>query len=479
MPEPRPGSTRLNPDRPNLLRHSAAIASALRWPLLPAQEYALAVATEIDVATGTFWYDRVVFTVQRQFGKTTVDAIDSIRNCMMGENRRAWYTAQDGTHAREKFREMEDALEQSPIGGLGSGIASKYLRGNGAEMIRFVNRSEWRPHAPGPDNLHSKQSDKNTVDEAWAFTERQGRDLLQAIAPTTTTRKMLTRHQPQLWIMSTEGTIESTWFNPILDELRTGAPPRTCFIDFGIGPDVDPDDLEAVARAHPGYGYLFDMASLHGFRQQFGTDTNGFARAYGNRRTGSSERVIDLNTWNGGRTLEAIPADSPIAVGAAVGVDGVDAAITMTGIHPTLGKITEIVRDGHGPGSSWVLLRLKELQANAGKPVPVAIDERGPSAALRDQAARAGIPLIDINTNAVAAGCQNVITGLETGEWHFRSHDALEEAADLAARRWIQDGAWVWGRRASVGSIASLEAATLSSWGVDHLPTDPGIQLWV
>ena len=478
MPEPRQ-ATPLNPARRNLLAHRAAIASAMGWPLIPAQEYVMAGASEIDPDTGTLFYDTVVVTVQRQFGKTTMDAIDSVGNCMMGANRRAWYTAQDGTHAREKFREMEDVLEQSPIGGVGSGLASKYLRGNGSEMIRFVNNSEWRPHAPGPDNLHSKQSDKNTIDEAWAFTERQGRDLIQAIAPTTTTRRMLTGHQPQLWIMSTEGTVESTWYNPILDELRAAPNPRTFFVDFGIPDDLDPDDLAGVAKWHPGFGHLFDMRALESFRTKFGTDTNGFARAYGNRRTGSSERVIPATIWNEGRTIARIPEDSPICVGAAVGVDGVDAAITISGVHPELGKITEVIPGGHREGSAWVLLRLKELQANAGRPVWTVIDERGPSAALRDQANRAKIPLLDINTSFVAASCQSVMTGLETGAWHFRTHDALETAADLAARRWIQDGAWVWGRRASVGSIATLEAGTLSSYGLDHLPQDPGIQVWV
>lgn len=479
MPEPRQ-ATPLNPDRPNMLRHAAAIASAMGWPLLPAQEYVMAGASEIDPETGTLFYDRVVITVQRQFGKTTMDAIDSIRNCMMGPNRRAWYTAQDGTHAREKFREMEDTLEQSPIGKVGSGITRKYLRGNGSEMIRFVNDSEWRPHAPGPDNLHSKQSDKNTIDEAWAFTERQGKDLIQAIAPTTTTRRMLTGHQPQTWIMSTEGTIESTWYNPILDECRTATPERTFFVDFGIPDDVDPNDLDTVAKWHPGYRHLFDMRALRGFRSQFGTDTNGFARAYGNRRTGSSERVIPIEAWEAGRTVEQIPADVPVCVGAAVGVDDVDAAITITGYHPTLGKITEIVEGGHRDGSAWALLRLKELQANAGKAVPVAIDERGPSANLYDQAKRAGIPLMEgTNSTAYAAACPAVINSLVGGEWHFRSHPALEDASDLAARRWIQDGAWVWGRRASIGSIAALEAATWSSWGIDHMPEDHGPQLWV
>lgn len=481
MPEPR-CSTPLNPERPNLLRHNAAIASAMKWPLLPWQEYALAGATELDPETGTFFYDTVVITVQRQAGKTTIDAVNSVQNAMMGPDRQLWYTAQDGTHARDKFRQMEDTLEKSPIGGVGTGIAKKYLRGNGSELIRFVNDSEWRPHAPSPESLHSKQADKATVDEAWAFTEQEGRDLLQALVAPFSSRRATTGHRPQLWIPSAEGTIESTWFNPILDRLRDPGEDRgrTFFVDFGIPDDVDPDDLAEVVKHHPGFGHLFDLSDLAGFRGQFGDDASGFARAFGNRRAGSGSRVISSAKWNDGRTIKNIPEGVPVAVGAAVGMDDTDAAISITGYHPGLGKISEIVEGGHREGSAWALLRLKELQANAGRAVPVAIDERGPSAYLHDQAKRAGIPLIDgTNSTAYSVACPAVLTGLETGEWHFRSHPALETAADLAARRWVQDGAWVWGRRASVGSIAALEAVTWSSWAIDHLPEDHGLQLFI
>lgn len=479
MPTPR-HATPLNPDRPNLLTHNAAIASALKWPLLPWQEYGLAGATEIDPETGTLWYDTVVLTVQRQAGKTTIDAVNSIQNAMMGPGRRLWYTAQDGTHARDKFRQMEDDLERSPIGKPGSGIVRKYLRGNGSELAQFVNDSEWRPHAPTPESLHSKQADKATVDEAWAFSLQQGKDLLQALVAPFSSRRMMTGHRPQLWIPSAEGTIESTWFNPILDGLRESTPERTFFLDFGIPDDVDPDNLDEVVRWHPGFGHLFEMSDLIGFRNQFGKDVDGFARAFGNRRTGSGSRVISAAAWNAGRTVEAIPEGVPVCVGAAVGLDDVDAAITITGYHPTLGKITEVVEGGHRDGSAWALLRLKEIQANAGRTVPVAIPEGGPSAYLHDQARRAGIPLIEgTNSSAAAVACPAVLTGLETGEWHFRTHPALETAAELAARRWIQDGAWIWGRRASIGSIATLEAGTWSSWGIDHMPEDHGLQLFI
>lgn len=474
MPEPR-FMTPPTPGAKSMVGRVAAMAKSAGKPLLPWQHAYVRGRTEIDPETGTFRYARTVTSTPRQVGKTTTDGFTNMCNVLhLGPNRRAWYTAQDGTKAREVFRGFMDEIEQTPY----RPALAKLLRGNGAELLQTIRGGEYRPFVPNAESLHSKQADTVTLDEVWTYSVLQGQAIIQAADAPMSTRLATTGHEPQLNIMSTEGTAESEWYNPILDELRENekqANPRrdTFFVDFGLRDDEDPTDLELVARRHPGYGHLFNMASLRKRFASYQGDTAGFARAYGNRRTGAVSRVIPQEVWNAGRTLERIPDGVPVCVAAAVGVDDVDAAITMSGYHPELGKITEIIEGGHRAGSAWALLRLKELQANAGHPVPVAIDERGPSAYLHDQARRAGIPLLEGTTaTAYAAACPAVLAGLETGEWRYRPHEALETAADLAARRWIQDGAWVWGRRASVGSVAGLEAGTWSSWGIDHMPEE-------
>ncbi|MGO2655977.1 MAG: hypothetical protein ACTH93_09150 [Pseudoclavibacter sp.] len=463
--------TPLDEHRQSLGDCVVAVGRAMRTPLIPWQRYAAQLSREIDPDTGTFYYDRIVITTPRQVGKTTLDAATSIQTCLMAPDREAWYMAQDGQHGDERFRQkVFPVWKKSPLAALGP----EMRKSNGSMWLGFVNGSRWGPAAPTDDGMHGKQGDQVTIDEAWAHTEAQGRAIVQAVLPTQITRKQLTGHQPQTWIISTEGTVESTWYNPILDSLRESVPERTAFIDFGIRDDVDPEDLRAVAAVHPGFGHLFDANGLRAFRTQFGSDAAGFARAFGNRRTGSSQRVIDPQLWAAGRTLTPIPDDAPLCIGAAVGVDAVDTAITATGTHPELGSIAEVVEQH--PGVAWAFDRLMQLQDE--HDAPIAIDSHGPSAALRDQLDRAGARLVDMTSNAVTASCQTIMTGLETGTWHYRPHPALDGAADLAARRWISDGAWAWGRRASVGSIAALEAATCGEWGVTHLPKVTGLQLF-
>jgi hypothetical protein len=452
--------------------HYAATAAALGQPFMPWQRYTADVAGEVD-GNGIFRYSIVLVTVPRQSGKTTTDQSIGTTKCLSGPNRRVWYTAQTGQDATEKFLEMADTFEGSTL----LKPSAKVRRSNGSAALTFVNGSRYRPHPPTPNSLHGKQSDHNTIDEAWAFTAKQGADLRQAITPTTTTRRMKTGQRPQLFIYSTEGTIESTYLNPLLEEARAGSP-DIALLDWGIGPDDDPTDLEAIARHHPAYGHLLTMETLQDAAAVFKDSPGEFARAYGNVRTGATERLIPAGPFLAAAWQDDMPAGRPV-IGAAAGIDGVDVTITVSiRVHPEL-VVTAVVRDGHHDGTHWALGRLKDLQGEHG--APIVIDRRGPSAALADAAERAGLTLLPIDTAGVATAHANMYAGIthpEAPTWRYRPHFAFDGAAELATRRYFTDGAWVLGRRASVGSISALEAAALSSWGVDHLPVEAGVQLF-
>lgn len=473
MVKPRKATPR-NFGRPTYGPHVALINARLGRPLIPWQKFVADVTGEID-EDGYLYYNKVILTGPRQIGKTVFDLGRNVQNCLIGPHRRAWYTAQSGQHASAKWREMTDGFIEAP--GL-KNLAKRRLT-NGSEVLKFRNGSEFRPHPPTEDSLHSKQSDTNTIDEAWAFTELQGIQLLGAIQPTTGTRRMLMKQQPQLWIMSTEGTVESTFFNPELDAARAGAiDERTAFFDFGIPDDADPNDLETIARWHPGFGHIFDMESLIAAREQLKQSPGEFARAYGNRRTGATERVLPAGPWRDAAWLESIEP-GPVCFGAATGVDGVDTTIVAAQrVTTPYGPAVVVAVVEHQPGTWWALDRLRELSEKFG--APAAIDRVGPSSSLHDEATRAGLNLVELDSAKITAACQRVLAGITNPNGatiRHKPHPAFDAAAELATRRWISDGAWVWGRRASVGSISALEALTLAAWGLDHMPSVRGFQL--
>lgn len=418
------------------------------------------------------YYSDIVLTVQRQAGKTELSMSVAGWNCLHGPNRRAWYTAQSGQHAAAKWREMSDGFVESP----GTSFMATRRLTNGSEWLRFVNGSSFSPHPPTADSLHSKQSDLNLVDEGWWHSEVAGQALIQAIAPTTTTRRVLTGQQPQLWYISAEGTVESTWWNPIADAARAGhLGGRVAVFDFGIGPDDDPDDLDAVAAAHPGYPHIIDMETLRTARGRLGAAE--FARAYGNRRTGSQDRLIPAAAFDAAQWRDTIP-DGPTCYALAAGVDSIDATITVTTLARDGSVITAIPDGCHAPGTYWALDRLEQLTKNW--PAPVVIDRVGPSASLHDAAHRRGLDLLPIGTSDVTGAVQTMMSGITNPHgptWRVKPHEAFYKAAELATRRWVSDGAFLLGRRRSVGSISALEAAVLSAWGVHHLPTPRGPQI--
>ena len=472
---PRQATPR-NFDRATWGGHLAAVAASIGKPLLPWQRYVADVSLEVD-SEGVFVYSSVLLTAQRQVGKTTMELARNIQNCLMGPNRRAWYTAQTGQHANDKWREMAEEFVEAADNPLRPLLAKPPRYSNGSMEMRFVNGSTFRPHPPSADSLHSKQSDSNSIDEAWAHSYVAGQALLGAISPTVTTRRSVTGQRAQLWIESTEGTIESTFLNPRIEAARAGDP-SVAFFDWGIRPDVDPTDLKAVYAAHPGAGRLLDMDTLVSELAKLGEGE--FARAFGNRRTGATERVIPAGPWTAARLdPDAQIAEGPICFGAAVGMDGVDTSIVM--VTKVNGHyIAAVVKDGYGPGTGWALDRIVQLSEKY--KAPFAIDSIGPSAGLRDQVSRAGVALVDLNSSAVSSSCQTVLAGVTNTDgptWRHKPHAALDDAAELATKRWFGDGGWSWGRRASVGSISALEAATVATWGVDHLPTRHGLQLFV
>src|SRR5699024_2112668 len=89
-------------------------------------------------------------------------------------------------------------------------------------------------------------------------------ELRQAIRPTMNTRNRIAPGA-QLWIVSTRGDHRSAYLDEYLGRgLASLSDPttRTAFIDYGIGDDVDPEDIDAIAAAHPAYGHTIHRQSL-------------------------------------------------------------------------------------------------------------------------------------------------------------------------------------------------------------------------
>jgi len=433
------------------------VASVLGRPLMPWQRYVSDVAGEVDDG-GLFVYPLVVVTIQRQAGKTTLDLATSVQRCLQAPRRKVWHTAQTGQDARKKWGELVDDVMTSPLSQL---VVGKPKRSNGGESLEFVNGSKLRPHPPTRDSLHGEQSDTNNVDEAWVFDEAQGADLFQAIVPTQATRP-----GAQTFIWSTAGDRSSTWFRELVNRGRSGEPGMAYF-EWSIPDDVDPADLEAVAAHHPAYGHTITMRALEAAQVTLAGRPGEFARAYGNRWTGAAERVIPIDAWNAARTEAPLP-DGQAAYGVATTADGAWTAIVAAVADDQGRPWVEVL--AHRPGRSWAVPFVKALR-DLGQ--GVAIERRGPAAPIADALELADVDLLAGGRPDYVAACQDLFDRMtdEAGPRLFhRSSEALDLASDVAGRRQLLDGGWVWSRTRSTGDVSTLEAASLAAWAVARNP---------
>ena len=434
---------------------------------MPWQEYTADVIGEIDPLTGFPRWPMVIVSVPRQAGKTRLILAACLHRMLTGEKRRVWSTAQTGLKARKKWLELVETIESDnfPLRDL-----FQTKKSQGSEQLSIPRLgSHFSPHPPSEDSLHGEQSDLNFIDEGWVFDEAQAQALMQAIVPTQTTRP-----GAQTIIVSTMGTASSTWFHGLVEKAKLPGS-KIALLEWGIGPDDDPSDLETVAHHHPAYGHTLNMNALEAAREQLAPAE--FARAYGNRPTGARERFIPLESWESAQSELMIPDDAPVTFGAAVSMDRTEVAIAAAAFGEDGVPIIEMV--DVRPGTGWALKRLESLCERHDAPPPL-VDRIGPSGTLVDQLKQVDLEPPKFYARDLATACADLmdritrvdVDGVASPDVHIRPDESLDMAAELAEQRRMGD-AWAWDRKRPAGSIASLEAATLALYALIHRPAPP------
>lgn len=443
------------------------LGCGVRHGLMPWQGYVADVAGELiqDPSTG-IWrpaYPLVVVTVPRQAGKSHLAAAAVGERCFSVPQFRAWYTAQTGGDARDQFLKFADeTLEGTPLASV-----VRTLRGNGHEAMRYPNGSTWRPHPPTESAMHGKQSDREDIDEGWAFEDYHGQQLLQAIAPT-----QLTRPMAQTYVWSAGGTASSTWLAELVARGR-GGDPGMAFFEWGIPDDLDVNDLEAVAAHHPAVGHTMDLEAMRRLRTMLPDDAD-FARAAGNRWTEVIGGAIPADQWKDARHLGDMP-DGVTAWGAARAMDGSHVAIAAATALPSGDVLVELVDlvPAHAAAdavSTWV-----------GHDT-LAVSRSGASGPLSDDLELLrpdDDKLLRVTTQAEAAACGRVADQLAARVWRFRPHPELDRAREVTGKRRTQGGGFVWAATAGDAPIAALEAVTLATHALRHVrPTGLPVDRW-
>jgi phage terminase large subunit-like protein len=329
---------------------------------MPWQRHVADVALEVNPDTGRLAYRRVILTVPRQSGKTTLMlALFLHRMLGMGSPQVAAYGAQNGLDARMRLQREWHGVGDKPSGIL---QRSEVLRktytpswATGAEALLFHNGSRLQVVAGTEKSGHGQTLDLAMVDEAFA--QRDGR-LEQALSPA-----MVTRPEPQLWFISTAGSPSDMWFRDKVERGRESVDGSAglAFFEWSAPPDADIHDRAAWRACMPALGHTITEEVVAAEAEGMAPDE--FRRAYLNQWVDrGADGAFDLATWASLADAQAERGRSPVfAVASAP--DGSWSAIAVSWLRPD-GAAQVMIAD-YREGTAWVAERIAELRQWSGQ----------------------------------------------------------------------------------------------------------------
>ena len=430
---------------------------------MPWQRQVADIALETDPATGMLAYRTVILTIPRQQGKTTLLLPVWLQRAVSWERQNIAWTMQSAKDAREKWEdEHVPVVMASPI----ERAIARVRKTNGSEAVIFRNGSIQRLMASTSSAGHGKVLDLGIVDEAFAQTDDR---LEQAMRPA-----MRTRPQPQMWLVSTMGTMESVWFHGWCDAGRaaveSGVAGPVAYFEWSADDDADPGDPETWWSCMPAMGFTITEDTI---RQEYEQamltpdGLSGFRRASLNQRTAlRTDPVIPASAW-----AACLDRRSEIAGRVVLSVDMPPnrAAVSIGACGARADGLAHVELVERRLGTSWLAERLSGLLGRH-EVAAVVVDAAGPAGGLlvdvEDVCGRAGVPVVKPGGREYAQACGGFFDA-ETADPPQLRHIGqveVEQALQVATRQFSSD-AWRWSRRSTDVDISPLVALTLARFG--------------
>jgi hypothetical protein len=377
---------------------------------------------------------------------------------VLGEPMHAW-TAHLFDTARSSFEHMCQLIESNDDF---RKRCHKPHTANGNESIELLTGERIEFHARSKGGGRGISGDKITWDEALFLQPSETGALLPILA---------TRKGAQVRYGSSAGFVNSDVLRRIRDRGRAGGSTRSAWFEW-CAPQVECEDpgcthepgvlgcvadrLDLLAIANPAYGRRITAERMQDFRDEM--PPTEFIREFLGwwDEPGTADAAFGPGKW------EACAGDPPQgvpmgAIGLAASMDQTHGAITAAAND---GRVIHLKPLQHGPGTTWMIDRAKQLQDQHG--VEVAIDKRGPAAPLIPHLERAGVTLTILDTGGVLDACASLLDLVREGRVQHAMYPELEAAVAGAVRRLVGDR-WAWGRKVSTADISTLEAATLAA----------------
>ena len=481
-------ATRRRPERDSFGGELASVAAGLGQPFMPWQLDAAMVGCEIDRETGLPAYRKVLITVPRQQGKTTLYLSWQVSRCLSprwAQPQRSAFTAQSGKDARDKW--MDELFPLIRRSRALKPLVSRIYEGMGNEYVKFTNGSLIQLLSTSASSGHSKTLLQAVLDEIWHDTDSRRE---QGLGPS-----MLTIADAQVLMCSTAGTDASVVLDRYMELGRASveADPGNgiAYIEYSAPDGWDPADEEsyfgfmpALCPAPPcrcGGGKWRHTITMDAIRSERASmEPAEFARAYGNIPDRSGQRA---SMMSGGWAACADPRsriEGPVALAFAVTSDESPwpgaTSIAVSGRRADglgHGELTEPVR----PGTAGLVDRLVELAERHDACVLV-MNGAGAAAAFQKELIERGFAVTApgkdpppgkrrlqvVGAREYAQACGALVQDVGNDRWRHLGQEPLDKAVAGARTRPLAD-AWAWSWRGAKADTGPVEAITLARHG--------------
>lgn len=428
----------------------ARLAAFLGRPLMPSQWFAIRVGTERRASDPRrFRFREVRVSFPRQAGKTVMLHVKNLHRTITYARLQAFYTAQTGKDARERWLDARTLVDDSPL----ARFADVKLAA-GHTGLWWPNGSAYRPFAPTAASLHGYTPGSVDTDEEWEYDELQGEALDGAISPA-----QITLPHAQRWRTSTMGDADSTYWHRLVDEgrLATDDPDSDiCYIEYSAPEDADLYDPAVLASFHPAIGHTIGAADLLAEAGRVSPGT--WRRAYCNLRTTTRESIVDIDAFTelGNPALRITGKAATLAYDCAF--DSSQASISLARRAGEDSVSVRVVRSA--PGVAWLADAVCELADRFGLRV-VHADDGGPTRDVTDELRRRGREVITATGPQYATACGAWLRRCKDGRLEHDRSAVLVDAMRAAVTRPMGD-AVAFSRRHSKGPIDALIASTVA-----------------
>ena len=471
-----PGSVRLGAQRPRVElvpdafsrdsgEEAIQLAASAGLVLDPWQEYVMRGSLGEDAA-GRWVSGHVGLIVPRQQGKGSILEARELAGLFLFKEELILHSAQHAKTSNNAFTRIMQLIQSTPD--LDRQVL-KVMTAHGDEGVYLRSGAALRFMARNGGSGRGFSADLIVLDEAYDLKQHE----VAAMLPT-----MAARPNPQLWFTSSAGMPNSEVLAGVRERGMNPASKGFAYFEWSAPDDADPDDIETILVANPGFGRRLSAEHVEAEREALGREE--FLR----ERCGiwaklGGDSFISAAHWAAcldGEVAQMV-ADGEVveqkltrvALGVDVPPDRSSASVCVSGQRADGTQFVELImRD---EGTEWVAGFLSGLMEGRNR-VPVFADGLSAVSSLSLDFRREGVRVIYPRREVYRKACGVMYDKIVQHALRHGGQTDLDAAVKAARPSSETEKVWVWTGGKSGVDVSPLVAATFAVHGSLNLPDD-------